>query len=164
MDRNSCTVVVVTDEGEVTGEFGHIYDPQGDVTESFVMADYLCVDNSGSVLVSDAGNHCIKVFDDQGQMTSRISGRGHEDDRLEWPKGICVDDKGIIYIADHGNSRVSVFLRDGRFVCHVIARCKLPVGLAFHPPNTLALTQYSLDGRSQISVFSLEMIMTGVEE
>ncbi len=155
IDRSSCTAVIVNNEGDLLLEFGHTFDQSGEVTESLTMADYLCVDSQNRILISDSGNHCVKVFDTDGRILQKISGRGHEDGLCEWPKGVCVDDKDNVYIADNGNSRVSVFDRDGRFISQLL-QCKNPVDIAFLPPNIFALTQYSSNGCSQISVFVME--------
>ena len=155
IDRSSCTAVIVNNEGDLQLEFGHTFDQSGEVIESLTMADYLCVDSQNRILISDSGNHCVKVFDTDGRMLQKISGRGHEDGLCEWPKGVCVDDKDNVYIADNGNGRVSVFDRDGRFISHLL-QCKNPVDIAFLPPNLFALTQFSSNGCSQVSVFVME--------
>ena len=89
------------------------------------------------LLVSEYGNHCVKVYDSQGHKALLTVGKlGSGDGELSSPTGLCVDSQGNILVADSMNHRVSYFHSSGRFLQHL---------LHFEPgeisPYSLALNQ-----------------------
>lgn len=62
----------------------------------------------GRLIVADASNHVLRVFDADGQEGVRAGGYGREPGRFAYPAGVAVDDHARIYVGDAGNSRVQV--------------------------------------------------------
>ncbi|KAK7482087.1 hypothetical protein BaRGS_00026671, partial [Batillaria attramentaria] len=87
---------------------------------TFSVPRYVCVTGSGKIVVSDSGNHCVKVFSPEGEYLHRIGSYGTADGQLKVPYGVCSDHEEHIYVADHYNDRVSVFSLEGEFLQHVL--------------------------------------------
>ncbi|CAF4185728.1 unnamed protein product, partial [Adineta steineri] len=74
---------------------------------------YLCVDNNGSIYVSDFLNHSIFVYRSNSTNGLRVAGtgvQGSANDQLNHPYGIYVNNVGTIYIADRYNHRIMKWL------------------------------------------------------
>ena len=72
----------------------------------------------GRVLVLDAGNSRIQVYDGEGKYVTQWGGKGIGEGEFDFGRGyqpeafrgsICVDDEGYIYVADVLNQRIQVF-------------------------------------------------------
>ncbi|KAK6183035.1 hypothetical protein SNE40_010587 [Patella caerulea] len=116
---------IVTDE-ELNDVF--LYSPGGHCVRSlgggFKQPRFVCVANSGKILVSDSGNHCVKVFDSHGSFLYKFGKYGSRDGEMKFPYGICVDQDENVIVADHYNDRVSLFNIDGTFLEHVVTSDK----------------------------------------
>lgn len=79
---------------------------------------HIALDTAGRVYVADTGNHCIRMIDTNGNVTT-VAGRcgysGYYGDgllatnlltRLDTPTSVAVDDSGNIYIADTFNCAI----------------------------------------------------------
>jgi hypothetical protein len=67
----------------------------------------------GEVLVSDARNGRIQVFDLEGNFKRQIGAPGQGPGGLGRPMNLSVAD-GEVYVADYWNDRIQVFALDGR--------------------------------------------------
>jgi uncharacterized protein (TIGR03663 family) len=76
----------------------------------------IAVDQAGSVLVTDAGNHRVQRFDADGKFQAAYGGRGAGDGLFAEPVGIAVDRSGSIYVADTWNKRVQKLDPNGKYV------------------------------------------------
>lgn len=76
----------------------------------------IAIDQAGSVLVTDAGNHRVQRFDADGKFQAAYGGRGAGDGLFAEPVGIAVDRSGNIYVADTWNKRVQKLDANGRFM------------------------------------------------
>lgn len=83
----------------------------------------VAVDASGSVYITDAANHRVRVITPDGKIntvagtgTAGSSGDGGPAARaqLNYPLGVAVDSTGALYISDHGNHRVRKITADGK--------------------------------------------------
>lgn len=71
----------------------------------------ITLDNDGNLYIADENNHCIRMIDKNGIVTTPIGlpGKaGYVDGNpevalLNRPKGVAVDKHGDVYIADYGN-------------------------------------------------------------
>lgn len=82
----------------------------------------VAVDSAGNVYIADQGNHCIRMVDTQGIITTIAGnpGFGYSGDggpavnaQLNLPNGVTVDGAGNIFISDFGNLRVREVLPAG---------------------------------------------------
>uniref|UniRef100_A0A1I8GGC6 TRIM2_3 n=1 Tax=Macrostomum lignano TaxID=282301 RepID=A0A1I8GGC6_9PLAT len=71
------------------------------------------------MIVSDFHNHCVKIFDSQGQFQFCIGCAGSEAGRLNAPTGVAVDLQDNIMVADWGSSSIQVFNSEGSFLASV---------------------------------------------
>jgi uncharacterized protein (TIGR03663 family) len=76
----------------------------------------IAVDQAGSLLVSDAGNHRIQRFDADGKFLAAYGGRGAGDGLFSEPVGVAVDRSGNIYVADTWNKRVQKLDPNGKYL------------------------------------------------
>jgi sugar lactone lactonase YvrE len=80
----------------------------------FYTPSQLVVDQDGSVVVADRGNHCIRRISRDGMVTTLIGKGGvagyvdgnPEDALFNNPKGVAIDKDYNIYVADFGNNVV----------------------------------------------------------
>ena len=60
--------------------------------------EFLCMDPAGNIIVSDWGNHSIKIISKQGHLMHTIGRNGHGIGELRYPYGISVSKSGIIFV------------------------------------------------------------------
>jgi streptogramin lyase len=121
----------------------------------------LVVDESGSLYVSDTGNHRVQVFLSNGDFARQIgsgtpgntqgSGVGNQ---FNGPQGLALDGDGNLYIADSGNHQIVVC--DVTDTCAVFAGTgaaghadgtgssaafNVPVGVAFDTSGNLYVSE-----------------------
>eukprot|EP00058_Branchiostoma_floridae_P013661 XP_002599149.1 hypothetical protein BRAFLDRAFT_81816 [Branchiostoma floridae] len=101
---------------------------------------HITVDEEGSILVSDYDNHCIYVFNDDGQFLFKFGGEGSVEGQLKHPRGICTDKSGNIIVADSGNSRVEMFDKTGRFLKHITTDIEDPKAVAMGTQGQVVVT------------------------
>lgn len=57
------------------------------------------------VYISDVTNHCVSVFNLEGQFVTSFGKQGKGPGEFSYPHGLAVDDHGIVYVCDYGNNR-----------------------------------------------------------
>lgn len=67
----------------------------------------------GEVVVSDYGNHRVKVFTIEGELLRVLGESEDRAERLHYPAGVAVSADGILFVADSGNHRVVALTEDG---------------------------------------------------
>jgi len=78
--------------------------------------------SSGAVIVSDTGNHHIKIFSPAGyallqdwgandMLRQPVPGQGSK--MFRWPWAVAVDARNFVYVVDRGNRRVQKISADG---------------------------------------------------
>ena len=75
-----------------------------------------CIEHENYFIVSDTGDHCIKVFDKQGKFLYNFGMRVARDREFKSPRCLSVDKAGHLLICDFFNSRVQVFKLNGEFI------------------------------------------------
>jgi uncharacterized protein (TIGR03663 family) len=105
-------------DGKFKGKWGaqQLVGNARDGTGSFFGPRAIAIDQSGSVLVTDTGNHRIQRFDADGKFLSAYGGRGAGDGLFAEPVGVAVDRNGNIYVADTWNKRVQMLDSSGKFL------------------------------------------------
>ena len=103
-----CQVVVL--DGSL--ECVHFYSRDGHLLRSCVSQGegpeylvynpfFLCMDPAGNFIVSDWGNHSIKIISKHGHLMHTIGKKGHEIGELVHPAGISVSQSGIIFVVSY---------------------------------------------------------------
>ena len=92
------------------------FSPGGEFISEFKLKDQgselelgVCVGPSGHFFVSDLWNHCVVVFDRNGQFVASFGKKGVELGEFNMPAGIAVDEDGYVYVCDQLNCRIQVF-------------------------------------------------------
>ncbi|XP_035657373.1 tripartite motif-containing protein 3-like [Branchiostoma floridae] len=113
---------------------------------------YITVDGEGNILVADWDNHCVYVYNVDGQFLFQFGGEGSGEGQLKHPLGICTDRAGNIIVVDYdwGNSRVEMFDKTGKFLKHIATDMEGPRAVAMAPQGQLVVTD---DKELQVSIF-----------
>ena len=109
-----CQVVVLDRSPECV----HFYSRDGHLLSSCVSqgkgpeylvydAMFLCMDPAGKIIVSDWGNHSIKIISKHGHLMHTIGREGNGTGELRYPYGISVSNSGIIFVVS-GNDNFSI--------------------------------------------------------
>ncbi|XP_035660710.1 tripartite motif-containing protein 2-like [Branchiostoma floridae] len=106
---------------------------------------FLTVDGDGNVFVTDCENHCVFVYNEDGQFLFQFGGEGSGDGQLNDPQGICTDSAGNIVVADMGNGRVEMFDKTGKFLRHVATDAQRPLAVAMATQGQLVVTDMHHD-------------------
>ncbi|XP_066298942.1 tripartite motif-containing protein 3-like [Branchiostoma lanceolatum] len=101
---------------------------------------YITVDGEGNILVSDLCDHCVYVYNEDGQFLLKFGGEGSGEGQLLHPFGICTDRAGNIIVIDRRKSRVEMFDKTGRFLKHVTTGVKEPQAVAMATQGQLVMT------------------------
>ena len=90
------------------------------------------VDDDGSVLILDAGNHKVKKYDSKGKYLSSLGEKGIGPGEFIGPTHMDICPNGDIVINDRAVRVVNIFDRNGHFVTRIKNE-------GFPPPQILAL-------------------------
>ncbi|XP_078661423.1 uncharacterized protein LOC144905571 [Branchiostoma floridae x Branchiostoma belcheri] len=104
---------------------------------------YVTVDGEGNILVTDNNNHCVHVWDREGNFKFKFGSEGSDQSQLKNPHGICVDGKGNIIVVDRGNGCVKMFDSQGRFLCHIGSIMMGPWGVTVSPGGDVVVTDWT---------------------
>ena len=75
-----------------------------------------CVQCGEYFIVSDLGEHCIKVFNREGHFQYKFGKHGNGDGELNDPRFLSVTQSKHLLVCDQGNHRIQVFELNGKFV------------------------------------------------
>ena len=100
-----CQVVVL----DYSPECVHFYSRDGHRLSSCVsrgegpeylvhIPSFLCMDPAGNIILSDCGNHSIKILSEHGHLIHTIGREGNGIGELMHPRGISVSNSGIIFV------------------------------------------------------------------
>ena len=68
------------------------------------------------ISVSDYQEHCIKVFNYDGNFQYKFGKNGTRDGEFNYPYCLSVNKSGHLVVYDSGNDRIQVFQLNGKFV------------------------------------------------
>lgn len=114
---------------------------------------FLAVDGAGNLLVNDAMNFRVQIFDPDGRLTSAFGKLGNGSGDMSRSKGVAVDRRGHVYVADALFDNFQIFDRAGRLLMFVGEQGRgpgqfwMPAGLAIHDTTVAAADS---EGRVQL--------------
>ncbi|XP_067022323.1 E3 ubiquitin-protein ligase TRIM71-like [Acropora muricata] len=115
-----------------------------------------CIQHDNRFIVSDFGDHCIKVFDKQGEFLYKFGKRGTGDGEFDQPRCLSVDRVGHLLVCDSMNHRVQVFKLSGEFVTKFGAAGKeegkfnQPISTAILSNGRIIVTEF---GNHRVQIF-----------
>ena len=77
---------------------------------------YHCIQHGQYFIVSDYGDHSIKVFNLEGDIIAIFGKQGSKDGEFNRPYYLSVNKEGLLMVCDERNHRVQVFELSGKFV------------------------------------------------
>ncbi|CAH3038407.1 unnamed protein product [Porites lobata] len=107
VDTRNKLIKIFSSSGEYLRKFGGA----GSLVEPFY-----CIQHGQCFIVSDGGDHSIKMFDLGGKLISKFGKKGNKDGEFNEPRYLSVNKEGLLMICDAGNHRVQVFELSGKFV------------------------------------------------
>ena len=125
-ERDNNRIQVMSKEGESIFTFG-------DKGPEKLLWPTCCILYQNRFLVSDAGNHCIKAFDQSGTFLYKFGKEGYQDGKFQTLYDLLVDSSNILLVCDFGNNQVQQFSLDGRFTGKSITRLSKPVEITKAP-------------------------------
>ena len=75
-----------------------------------------CIQHGQYFMVSDYGDHSIKMFNLDGRFISKFGKQGNKDGEFNEPRYLSVNKEGLLMVCDSYNHRVQVFELSGKFV------------------------------------------------
>ena len=75
-----------------------------------------CVHCGRFLIVSDYQEHCIKVFDRNGNFQYKFGKQGGRDGEFNYPSCLSVNKLGHLMVCDTNNFRIQVFDLNGKYV------------------------------------------------
>ncbi len=99
-------IVILNQAGEPVGQIKHelLTRPAGIVRHAA----------TGLIYVADTPQHCIRVFNDQGELVQTIGSKGEQALQFNSPTYLALH-KDELYISDTLNSRIQVLSLDGKY-------------------------------------------------
>ena len=125
-ERDNNRIQVMSKEGESIFTFG-------DKGPEKLLWPTCCIPYKKMFLVTDAGNHCIKAFDQSGTFLYKFGKEGYQDGKFQTLYDLLVDSSNILLVCDFGNNQVQQFSLDGRFTGKSITRLSKPVEITKAP-------------------------------
>ncbi|XP_078660709.1 E3 ubiquitin-protein ligase TRIM32-like [Branchiostoma floridae x Branchiostoma belcheri] len=141
--RNHILITQITGDRDNPHRKVLVFKPDGTTVgqqQGMKHPQHITVDGEGNILVPDCKNHCVYVYNEDGQFLFNIGGVGSDEGQLNSPRGICTDRAGNIIVADTGNRRVEMFDKTGKFLKHIATDMKRPYAVAMATQGQLVVT------------------------
>ena len=115
--------------------------------EDFLIDPCHCIQKDQHLIVSDQGDHSIKVFDTEGTFLYKFGSKGDGDGEFSKPRCLAIDKAGHLMVCDSVNDRVQVLDLNGRFITSIGQHRGRELGEFDGPMSVAVLT----DGRIAVS-------------
>ena len=102
-----------------------------------------CISFQNMFLVSDANNHCVKVFNQSGTFLYKFGTNGNQDGQFNLPRGMLVDRSSNLLVCDKKNNRVQQFTLEGHFTGKTITHLPDPARIATAPDGRILVTSFT---------------------
>ena len=96
--------------------FNEKFGSQGSANGQFDSPNGVTVDSADRIIVADANNHRIQIFDSAGSHIQSFGSLGSADGQFSTPRGVTVDSADRIIVADRDNSRIQIFDSSGSHI------------------------------------------------
>ena len=84
--------------------------------EGSFIRPFHCIQHENYLIVSDKGDHCVKLFDRKGNFLYKFGKEGNADGEFNEPHCLFMNKAGHLMVCDTLNHRVQVFELSGKFV------------------------------------------------
>ena len=117
----------------------------------------VAVNDMDEIVVADNWNHCVQVFDSNGNFLRSFGRRGENPGEFNYPNGIAIDKDRNIFISEWGNDRVQIFSWEGRYLGSfggmgsLDSQLKCPRGLSLDSAGNIIVAD---TGNKQIKIFT----------
>ena len=135
-DYNNNRMQVLSQDGQPLFQFG-------DSGPEKLNKPWSCNYHERKFIVSDCGNHCLKVFDNTGKFLYKIGGRGKGDGQLLGPHGLCLQKCGNhhnLLVCNRANGRVDQFTVEGCFTGKTVVKLQAPLRITTTPDGLILFT------------------------
>ncbi len=88
-------------ENDGPAQLVNIFGSKGSDAGQFKYVEDFAFDDQGHVLITDALNANVQVFDLSGRYVTEFAGKGDKKQHLKKPEGIAIDASGNIHVADY---------------------------------------------------------------
>ena len=108
-----------------------------------------CIQYDRFLIVSDNDEHCIKVFDRNGNFQYKFGKKGSGDGEFDDPSLMAVNKSGHLMVCDECNHRVQVFEVNGKFIGKFgtkgsnLGEFQNPVSLAVLGNGRIAVSEFN---------------------
>ncbi|XP_035660450.1 tripartite motif-containing protein 3-like [Branchiostoma floridae] len=164
VDTRRNHILITQTTGDWHGEV-FVYSPDGTLVrtvgqqQGMKYPQYITVDRKGNILVSDCNNHCVYVYNEDGQYLFQFgSFERNGQDQLYKPRGICTESAGNIIVADSGNNRVEMFDKTGKFLKFITTDMGKPWAVAMTTNGQLVVTlwdKYFFKNNHTVCIFHI---------
>ena len=99
-----------------------------------------CIYHKNKFIVSDSGNHCLKVFDKSGKFSYKIEEKGEADGQFLYTWGLCVEKYGNhqnLLVCDSSNGRIQQFTMEGSFIGKTVLKLGDPNAIVKAPDGRI---------------------------
>ncbi|XP_061189387.1 tripartite motif-containing protein 2-like [Saccostrea echinata] len=103
---------IFTERKKPSTKFGS----RGSGPNHFMVPYYVAVNSRDDIVVSDSGNHRVKIHKNDGTILHIFGKQGSQNGEFFYPQGVFVDKYDNIYVADANNFRVQVFSPEGEYL------------------------------------------------
>ncbi|XP_068713785.1 E3 ubiquitin-protein ligase TRIM71-like [Montipora foliosa] len=149
--------IIVVDNGN---KFIKIFSPDGKFLTKIggpsSLSDPIhCVQSGDYLIVSDCGDHSVKVFTREGYYKYQFGTRGKGNGEFDHPRCLSVSKSGHVLVCDWFNNRVQVFELNGKFVAKFgkegsnLGEFKYPLSVALLSNGQIVVSDW-LNDRIQI--------------
>ena len=110
-----------------------------------------CIEHGECLVVSDAEEHCLNVFDNCGNFLYKFGKHGTGDGELNKPYCLSINKAGHLMVCDSQNHRIQVFELSGKFVTKIgkkgdkIGEFNTPVSTAVLGDGRIVVTDFHND-------------------
>ncbi|WAR17950.1 TRIM3-like protein [Mya arenaria] len=147
-------VLVFTEQKKFSVKIG--WKGRGD--KHFMQPQFVTSTSKDYFIVSDTGNHCLKLYNVQGQFKRSFGSHGDRHSQLDTPLGIACDSDDNVIIADSNNNRVEVFTIKGAYYTTLVQNTNeigpdvKPINVGVTTNNNVAVLLHGM-GFAQVRVY-----------